>query len=327
MVKLFFSYSHKDEALRDQLETPLAMLKNQGLIESWHDRRIVVGSDLDDSIQGSLEAADVVLLLVSSDFLASTYCYSKEMARAMEKHQAGEAHVIPVILRHCDWHAAPFGGLLAAPKDGKAITSWPDIDEALADVARQVRRVVEEKSALSNKQPPQLGRATQTTLQAPPASATMPSTGPRSSNLRLAKEFTQKDKDDFLRGAFDFLARFFEGSLQAIAERNPGSSFSFERIDSRRFAATLYKDGDAVAQGSARLDSMGGRGSTCIAYSHDAQAREGSSNEMLHIEATDQSLYLKPLGFSWSGNNSEKSHLSHEGGAEYLWGLFIRQAQ
>lgn len=194
MVKLFFSYSHKDEALRDQLETHLAMLKNQGLIDSWHDRRIVVGSDLDDSIQGSLEAADVVLLLVSSDFLASTYCYSKEMARAMEKHQAGEAHVIPVILRHCDWHAAPFGGLLAAPKDGKAITSWPDIDEALADVARQVRRVVEEKSARSHKQPPQLGSATQTTLQAPPASATMPSTGPRSSNLRLAKEFTQKTR-------------------------------------------------------------------------------------------------------------------------------------
>ncbi len=156
MVKLFFSYSHKDEALRDQLETHLAMLKNQGLIESWHDRRIVAGSDLDDSIQASLEAADVVLLLVSSDFLASAYCYSKEMARAMEKHQAGDAHVIPVILRHCDWHAAPFGGLLAAPKDGKAITSWPDIDEALADVARQVRRVVEEKSARSRKQPPQL---------------------------------------------------------------------------------------------------------------------------------------------------------------------------
>ena len=74
MVKLFFSYSHKDEALRDQLETHLAMLRNQGLIESWHDRRIVAGSNLDDSIQASLETADVVLLLVSSDFLASAYC-------------------------------------------------------------------------------------------------------------------------------------------------------------------------------------------------------------------------------------------------------------
>lgn len=95
-----------------------------------------------------------------------------------------------------------------------------------------------------------------------------------------------------MRGAFEFLARFFEGSLQAIAERNPGSSFSFERIDSRRFAATLYKDGDAVAQGSARLDSMGGRGSTCIAYSHDAQARDGSSNEMLSNQTVNEPLAL-----------------------------------
>lgn len=82
-----------------------------------------------------------------------------------------------------------------------------------------------------------------------------------------------------------------------------------------------------MAQGSARLDSIGGRGSTCIAYSHDAQARDGSSNEILHVEAGDQSLYLKPLSFSWSGNNPGNSQLSHEGGAEYLWGLFIRQAQ
>lgn len=327
MVKLFFSYSHKDEALRDQLETHLAMLKNQGLIEPWHDRRIVAGSDLDDSINAGLEAADVVLLLVSSDFLASQYCYSKEMARAMEKHQAGEAHVIPVILRHCDWQAAPFGKLLAAPKDGKAITSWPDIDEALADVARQVRRVAEEKSARLSRQQTQLGQAGRPTMQAASASMTMPQIAPRSSNLRLAKEFTQKDKDDFLRGAFEFLARFFEGSLQAVEERNPGTSFSFERIDSRRFAATLYKDGDAVAQGSARLDSIGGRGSSCIAYSHDANARDGSSNEMLHVEATDQTLYLKPLGFSWSGRNGENAQLSHEGGAEYLWELFIRSAQ
>lgn len=83
MAKVFFSYSHKDEALRDQLETHLALLRNQCLIESWHDRRIVAGSELDDSIFDQLEAANVILLLVSADFLASTYCYSKEMARAM----------------------------------------------------------------------------------------------------------------------------------------------------------------------------------------------------------------------------------------------------
>lgn len=146
MASVFFSYSHKDEALRDQLETHLALMKNQGLIDAWYDRRIVAGSDVDDSIFEKLETADIILLLVSSDFLSSSYCYSREMRRAMERNDAKEARVIPVILRHCDWHGAPFGKLMAAPRDGKPVTSWPDRDEALADVAKQVRRAVEAAS-------------------------------------------------------------------------------------------------------------------------------------------------------------------------------------
>ena len=146
MAKVFFSYSHKDEALRDQLETHLALLKNQGLIESWHDRRIVAGSEVDQSISEAMESSDVILLLISADFLASPYCYSREMKRAMERHDAKEARVIPVILRDCDWHSAPFGKLVAAPRDGKPVTLWPDIDQAFADVAKQVRRAVEEQS-------------------------------------------------------------------------------------------------------------------------------------------------------------------------------------
>ena len=113
MASVFFSYSHKDEALRDQLETHLALLKNQGLIDAWHDRRILAGSEVDDAIFDKLDSADVILLLVSADFLSSSYCYSREMQRAMERHAAREARVIPVILRHCDWHGAPFGKLMA----------------------------------------------------------------------------------------------------------------------------------------------------------------------------------------------------------------------
>lgn len=139
MATVFFSYCHKDEDLRDRLETHLAMLKKQGLIEAWHDRRIKAGDEFDHSISSQLNSADVILLLVSPDFLASSYCYDIEMARAMERHNAREARVIPVILRHCDWHGAPFGRLLASPKDGKPIRSWPDMDEAFLDVVKQIR--------------------------------------------------------------------------------------------------------------------------------------------------------------------------------------------
>jgi len=327
MAKVFFSYSHKDEGLRDQLETHLAMLRNQGLIESWHDRRIVAGSELDASIFGQLETADVILLLVSADFLASAYCYSKEMQRAMERHNSGEARVIPVILRACDWTSAPFGGLLAAPRDGKPIMSWPDTDEALADVAKQVRRAVETLQAPAANSAGSARPPVRSAAPAMPAPATSTATQlPRSANLRLHKEFTEKDRDDFLREAFEHTARLFEGSLKELQERNTSASFTFDRIDSRRFAAILYRDGKAVAQGSVRMDSFGGRGSTCIAFAYDANARSGSSNEMLHVEATDQMLYLKPLGMAWSGSSQDK-HLSAEGAAEYLWAMFIKAAQ
>ena len=142
MATLFFSYSHADEGLRDQLETQLAMLKRQGIIETWHDRRIVAGENLDHAIGAHVENDDVVLLLVSPDFLASDYCYDVEMMRAMERHAAGEAVVIPVILRACDWHAAPFGKLMATPTDGRPITQWPDRDQAFLEVAKAVRAAV-----------------------------------------------------------------------------------------------------------------------------------------------------------------------------------------
>lgn len=322
MARVFFSYSHKDESLRDELEAHLALLKNQGLIDVWHDRRIIAGSQLDDAISQELETADVILLLVSSDFLASSYCYSKEMARAMERHQRGDARVIPVILRACDWHSAPFGALLAAPRDGKPVSSWPDKDEAFADVARQVRSAVQPKGALAKASPARFAPAAHQRPAMAPAQAV--SAAPRSSNLRLTKEFSDADRDAFVREAFEFCAKFFSGSLDALQERNSEVNCSFDRIDSRRFSAVVYKGGKAISSCSIRLEGWGGRGGNGIAYSNDASAREGSFNEMLSVEATQHSLHLKPLGMSFTPSNQ---HLTPEGAAEFLWSLLIRPLQ
>ena len=84
------------------------------------------------------------MLLVSADFLDSDYCYEVEMQRAMERHKADEARVIPVILRACDWQTAPFGKLQALPKNANPVTSWDNADEAFTNVAKGIRRVVEE---------------------------------------------------------------------------------------------------------------------------------------------------------------------------------------
>ena len=108
MAHVFFSYSHADEALRNELEKHLAGLCREGVITTWHDRRIGPGDDLHGQIHDQLDSADIVLLLVSSDFLDSNYCYDVEMMRAMQRHERGEARVIPIILRPCDWHGTPF---------------------------------------------------------------------------------------------------------------------------------------------------------------------------------------------------------------------------
>jgi hypothetical protein len=143
-VKVFFSYSHKDEALRDELATHLSMMKRQGVIEAWHDREISAGSEWANAIDENLEVADIILLLVSANFLASDYCYDKEMTRAMERHETREARVIPIILKPADWNGAPFSKLQALPKNAKPITTWPDQDEAFLNVAQGIRRVVED---------------------------------------------------------------------------------------------------------------------------------------------------------------------------------------
>ena len=107
-IEVFFSYSHKDEALRDQLETHLSSLRRKGIIKAWHDRKIGAGKEWEGEIDRNLENAHVILLLVSADFIDSDYCMDKELRRAMERHESKEARVVPVILRSVDWDGLPF---------------------------------------------------------------------------------------------------------------------------------------------------------------------------------------------------------------------------
>ena len=143
-VKLFYSYSHKDEGFREELENHLSILRRRGVITDWHDRKIGAGREWEGEIHEHLNTAHIILLLVSSDFLASDYCYDVEMSRAMERHIADEARVIPVILRPVDWEGAPFGRFNALPRNGKAVTLWENQDEAFTNIARGIRKVVED---------------------------------------------------------------------------------------------------------------------------------------------------------------------------------------
>jgi hypothetical protein len=139
VTKVFISYSHADDRLRKKLDDHLALLKRQGIISTWFDRMIAVGQDIDNSISRELEEADIVLLLVSPDFIKSSYCYDLEMKRAMERHLAGSCRVVPVILHHCDWQGTAFGKLKATPQDGRPINSFRDKNIAFLQVAQDIR--------------------------------------------------------------------------------------------------------------------------------------------------------------------------------------------
>ncbi|MDZ8110700.1 MAG: toll/interleukin-1 receptor domain-containing protein [Nostoc sp. DedQUE12a] len=143
-IEIFFSYSHKDESFREQLETHLSMLKRQGLIKFWHDRMITAGDEWKGQIDKNLNTAHIVLLLITANFLASDYCYDIEMKRAMERHELGEACVIPIILTPVEgWMYSPFAKLQVLPKDGKPVTKWNDRDDAFVSVAQGIRRSIE----------------------------------------------------------------------------------------------------------------------------------------------------------------------------------------
>lgn len=141
--EVFVSYSHVDEALRDELEAHLSPLSRSGQVSLWHDRRIIPGGDWATEIDEHIESAHVILLLVSPSFIASEYCYGVEMRRAMERHNHKDAIVIPVIVRPCLWDELPFAKLQALPRDGLAITSWTNRDEGYVTVAKGVRRAIQ----------------------------------------------------------------------------------------------------------------------------------------------------------------------------------------
>ncbi|WP_457388724.1 toll/interleukin-1 receptor domain-containing protein [Roseateles sp. P5_E1] len=317
MSKLFVSYSHKDEPLKNQLVSHLALLVRQGHVEPWHDRCLRAGDDFGAGIDANLESADIILLLISADFLASDYCYSLEMTRAMQRHATGEARVIPVILRHCDWHGAPFGKLLAAPRDGQPVTTWMHIDEALLDVANQIRKALGIRGGVAP------ASAAAAAPRGDAYSARVPVALPRSSNTRIPRVFTEKDVDDFLHSTFAFACEFFQGSIKAVEEQNPGVTGKVEKIDSRCMTAILYRHGSKVAECSIRRSGLSR--SNGIAFSYDSSIMQGSFNELLTVEPGAYELGFKAMGMAWSGRAPKQ--LNQQETADFLWSLFIRQAQ
>lgn len=316
MINLFFSYAHEDEELRNELEVHLSMLKRSGLVRAWHDRRIPAGSDLGGEISKHLEEADVILLLLSPHFLASDYCYETEATRALQLHEAGKAVVIPVILQPCDWLESPFRKLRATPKDGKPVAKFPNINDAFLEVTRDIR---EAAKTLGKSESPEAGASIATEQTA------ASNTGSRSSNLRLKKTFTDRDRDRFLDEAYAYIENFVENSLTELRDRNPGIEFGFKKVTPTGFTAAVYVGGAKRTSCHVWLPGRKSFGGD-IAYSANDSGMTNSINDGMTVEDDGYRLGLKTSGLSMMRSSIE-GLLTPQGAAEHFWSEFISPLQ
>jgi len=144
-VKIFCCYAHENQKLLNRLKKYLTPFFRNGLITLWTDRDIIAGADWEYEIDTHLISAHMFSLLVSPSFMASNYCYSVEMQKALERHYLGEARVIPIILYPIHWQETPIGRLQALPTNGKPISTWRNTDEAFYKVAEGIRKVIVEE--------------------------------------------------------------------------------------------------------------------------------------------------------------------------------------
>ena len=310
-VSVFFSYSHVDEEMRDQLETHLTMMKRNREINTFHDRKILAGAELGGEIDHNLMSASIVLLLVSPAFLESEYCYSVEMKTALSRHKNGQTQVIPIILEYCDWLNSPLKDLLAIPNDGKPITEYANYNKAFNEVTNEIRRVVQSLFTV-------VDTSLNMEQEIVPESQPLVSNNDRSANLHIKKEFTDLDLNDFMNESFKYIARYIQNTLGELEKKYKNIQTRVDISDSE-IRVTVFDSGSKVAfcriikgrEVSYLVDS--------IVYSESDMGN--SINDSITIDNDGISLFWKPSMLAGFCRNDEL--LTKQGAAEYFWEKII----
>lgn len=316
-LKVFISYSHRDTAACERLLIHLEPLRRQGLIDAWHDRRIAPGEDLDDTISAELEGADVLVCLVSPDFLASNYCYTRELARALERREAGQCDIFPVIVTSCHWKPTPLGKLMALPRDGLPVAKHAHEDDAWLQVAEAIQARASRNGVAARPRPGP------TMMSPTPISGTVAS---RSSNLSIRRRPTDADRHRFHRSGFEFMRRFFEESAAELTRRHPAIDVEVAAVDGETFTARAFLDGGAVT--GCRIYVGGMFGGRAISYSSNPDGGNNVSNEQLTVDEDDQGhLGFRATGMAGFYRGGEQRLLTQHGAAEMFWGMFMEPLQ
>ena len=143
-ITIFYCYARKDKALRDEMEIHLSPLKRCYHLVTWSDKEITAGEEWEKAIDKHLGTAHIILLLISPDFIASEYCYSTEMNKALTRHAEGTCRVIPILLRPTHWEGTPFSKLQMLPTNARPVTRWQNRDEAFKNITEGIEKYIKE---------------------------------------------------------------------------------------------------------------------------------------------------------------------------------------
>lgn len=295
-ARLFISYSHADEALLLRLHKHLAQLQRDGSVEGWYDRDIRAGERFDAEIGRELAEADVFLACVSPDYIASNYCFEKELQTALEREARGELAIVPVVFEPCEWRETELRQFKAVPRDGKAVTEHTNQNVALLDVVTELRKLVSSVHAPIE------------TKSAAPAPATS-----QSHRYRVKRDHDELHKRDFVEAAFTEIYKFFEASVQEVSII-PEIEARLSPLASDHFSCTIINRGLKRGFETLHVRLGGSWGAIDILYGE--RNSSGTSNGGFGVEADEYQLYLRPVMFRMFG---EEKRVSPREAAQMLW--------
>ncbi len=281
-MKVFISYSHRDDEALNRLHTHLAPLRFEGLIDAWFDREILAGGNIDAEITKELESCDLFLMLVSPDFLASDYCVNREMKRALERHRDGAVHVVAIIIEPCDWFSLPIHELKVLPRDGKPISEWMNQNSAYLDVVQELRRIIETR------------RDTVSGTEHTPFSGGTMDTQPAAPSYRIQKDFDEIDRSEFRETAFATIRDYFQQQIDLINTIDDLRG-RFVSHGPSSFGCTIVNRARLRNQSTAHITIHCGNGRMGlgdISYSFSENADSNIANGIFYIESDGYKQYL-----------------------------------
>lgn len=306
-MKVFVSYSHKDQEYLDRLKVHLSQLVKSGELSTWTDQEMLPGDPLDHVIARELSTCDMFIALVSPDYLNSFYCTEVEVTRALELSAERGVVIVPVIVEPCDWKHSAFSGLVALPKDGKPIGQWTNANLAFVNVVDGLRRLLKAKS--SRPSAPQVRNRGGEPVRRRPS-------------LKLKSDFTAVDRIRFLNASFGYLESFIQESINELNSLDQPAHGHFEALDLKAFTAIVSNKRKIKGDAFLTVRCASDQHSANIEVSHSQNVQRGHYNESYEVSNNEHEMFFE----NWSSFGNEKDKLDAAGLAERLWTNLLDRA-